>query len=161
METGRIFINEASDFDCLATALRSHNRVVYTKPPFAGAAHVLPRGFTRLRHCGGRRQAHGRRRARRQQYIEEPVFVRVHRAWEGVLEAMHVELDRVETSLVKAAQARPERHVPVASRFMGPRERKMSVLGEISRLEFARRPVALRPGAVPRRLVPNTGRHQQ
>ena len=34
-------IDDANDFDCLKTALRSHDWVVYTKPPFAGAAHVL------------------------------------------------------------------------------------------------------------------------
>ena len=34
-------IDDANDFDCLTTALRSHDWVVYAKPPFANAAHVL------------------------------------------------------------------------------------------------------------------------
>ena len=34
-------IDDGNDFDCLTTALRSHDWVVYTKPPFASAAHVL------------------------------------------------------------------------------------------------------------------------
>ena len=34
-------IDDANDFDCLTAALRAHDWVVYTKPPFASAAHVL------------------------------------------------------------------------------------------------------------------------
>ncbi len=34
-------IDDAGEFECLTTALRSNDWVVYTKPPFASAAHVL------------------------------------------------------------------------------------------------------------------------
>ncbi len=34
-------IDDAGEFECLTTALRSNEWVVYTKPPFASAAHVL------------------------------------------------------------------------------------------------------------------------
>ena len=38
---GELCLPDTDDFDHLTTALRSHDWVVYTKPPFAGAAHVL------------------------------------------------------------------------------------------------------------------------
>ena len=38
---GELRLPGTDDFDRLTTALRSHDWVVYTKPPFAGAAHVL------------------------------------------------------------------------------------------------------------------------
>ena len=60
--------NDDHAFACLSDTLRSRDWVVYTKPPFAGMVkvmrlttgefirrllqHVLPKGFTRIRHYG-------------------------------------------------------------------------------------------------------------
>ena len=81
---------------------------------------------------------------RRHRYIEDPIFVRVHQACEGILEAMLVELNQVEALLFKADYAGAERHVLLASRFMKPFERTISVLGEMSQLDYAPLRVALR-----------------
>ncbi len=81
---------------------------------------------------------------RRKRYVEDPVFVRVHQVCEGILEAMLVELDRVEALLYKADYTAAERHVLHASRFMKPFERAVSVLGEMSQLDYAPLRIALR-----------------
>ncbi len=81
---------------------------------------------------------------RRQRYVEDPIFVRVHQACEGILEAMLVTLDRVEAALFKADYAGAERHVLLASRFMKPFERTISLLGEMSQFDYAPLRVALR-----------------
>ncbi len=81
---------------------------------------------------------------RRKRYVEDPVFVRVHQACEGILEAMMVELGQVEAQLFKAEYAAAERHVLLASRFMRPFERTVSLLGEMSQYDYAPLRVALR-----------------
>ena len=81
---------------------------------------------------------------RRQRYVEDPIFVRVHQACEGILEAMLVELNQVEALLFRADYAAAEKHVLLASRFMKPFERTISVLGEMSQLDYAPLRVALR-----------------
>ncbi len=81
---------------------------------------------------------------RRQRYVEDPIFVRVHQACEGILEAMLVELNQVEALLFRADYASAEGHVLLASRFMKPFGRTISVLGEMSQLDYAPLRVALR-----------------
>ncbi len=81
---------------------------------------------------------------RRRRYVEDPIFVRVHQACEGILEAMLVELNQVEALLFRADYAAAERHVLMASRFMKPFERTISVLGEMSQLDYAPLRIALR-----------------
>ena len=81
---------------------------------------------------------------RRQRYTEDPIFVRVHQVCEGILEAMLVELGRVEACLFEADYGAAERHVLMAARFMKPFERMLSVLGEMSQLDYAPLRVALR-----------------
>ena len=81
---------------------------------------------------------------RRQLYTEDPIFVRVHQVCEGILEAMLVELDKVEACLFKADHREAERHVLMAARFMRPFERTISLLGEMSQLDYAPLRVALR-----------------
>ncbi len=81
---------------------------------------------------------------RRQRYVEDPIFVRVHQVCEGILEAMLVELNQVEALLFKADYAAAERHVLIASRFMKPFERTISLLGEMSQLDYAPLRLALR-----------------
>ena len=81
---------------------------------------------------------------RRERYVEDPIFVRVHQVCEGILEAMLVELNQVEALLFKADYARAERHVLIASRFMKPFERTISLLGEMSQLDYAPLRIALR-----------------
>ncbi len=81
---------------------------------------------------------------RRRRYVEDPIFVRVHQVCEGILEAMLVELNQVEALLFKADYAAAERHVLLASRFMKPFERTVSMLGEMSQLDYAPLRVALR-----------------
>ena len=68
----------------------------------------------------------------------------VHQACEGILEAMLVELNRVEAALFKADYAAAERHVLTACRFMRPFELTVSMLGEMSQLDYAPLRVALR-----------------
>ena len=81
---------------------------------------------------------------RRERYVEDPIFVRVHQACEGILEAMLVELNQVEALLFRADYGAAERHVLLASRFMKPFERTVSVLGEMSQFDYAPLRVALR-----------------
>ena len=81
---------------------------------------------------------------RRRHYVEDPIFVRVHQVCEGILEAMLVELDLVEAALFKADYARAERRVLMASRFMKPFERTISLLGEMSQFDYAPLRIALR-----------------
>ena len=81
---------------------------------------------------------------RRQHYVEDPIFVRVHQVCEGILEAMLVELDLVEAALFKVDYAGAERRVLMASRFMKPFERTISLLGEMSQFDYAPLRVALR-----------------
>ncbi len=81
---------------------------------------------------------------RRRRYVEDPIFVRVHQVCEGILEAMLVELDKVEAALFKADYATTEGHVLMASRFMKSFERTIGVLGEMSQLDYAPLRVALR-----------------
>ncbi len=76
--------------------------------------------------------------------MEDPIFVRVHQACEGILEAMLVELNQVEALLFRADYGAAERHVLLASRFMKPFERTVSVLGEMSQFDYAPLRVALR-----------------
>ncbi len=81
---------------------------------------------------------------RRHRYVEDPIFVRVHQACEGILEGMLVELNQVEAMLFKADYAAAERHVLLAARFMQPFERTISLLGEMSQFDYAPLRVALR-----------------
>ena len=81
---------------------------------------------------------------RRERYIEDPIFVRVHQVCEGILEALLVELNKVEAALFEADYATAERHVLMASRFMKPFERTVSQLSEMSQLDYAPLRVALR-----------------
>ena len=81
---------------------------------------------------------------RRQRYVEDPIFVRVHQVCEGILEAMLVELERVEAGLFKADYPKAEEHVLMAARFTKPFERAITVLSEMSQLDYAPLRVALR-----------------
>ncbi len=81
---------------------------------------------------------------RRRRYVEDPIFVRVHQCCEGILEALLVELDRAEAFLFTADYAAAERHVLLASRFMKPFERTISMLGEMGQLDYAPLRIALR-----------------
>ena len=77
-------------------------------------------------------------------YVEDPIFVRVHQVCEGILEALLVELNKVEAALFEADYATAERHVLMASRFMKSFERTVAQLGEMSQLDYAPLRVALR-----------------
>ena len=81
---------------------------------------------------------------RRQRYVEDPIFVRVHQVCEGILEAMLVELERVEAGLFKADYPKAEEHALMAARFTKPFERAITVLSEMSQLDYAPLRVALR-----------------
>ena len=105
------------------------------------------RGGRRLDYDGRVRPAEAHRLYapdRRERYVEDPIFVRVHQVCEGILEAMLVELNRVEAALFKADYAAAERHVLTARRFMRPFELTVSMLGEMSQLDYAPLRVALR-----------------
>ena len=81
---------------------------------------------------------------RRQRYVEDPIFVRVHQTCEGIMEAMLVELDRAEAALFKADYRRAEPHLLMASRFERPFERTINLLGEMSQIDYSPLRVALR-----------------
>ena len=81
---------------------------------------------------------------RRQSYVEDAIFVRVHQVCEGILEAWLVELDRVESALFKADYPRAEQHVLMASRFAKPLEYTINLLGEMSQIDYSPLRVALR-----------------
>ena len=81
---------------------------------------------------------------RRRRYVEDAIFVRVHQASEGILEALLVELDKVEAALFKADYPTAEKHVLMASRFAKPFECTINLLGEMSQIDYAPLRVALR-----------------
>ncbi|WP_420621939.1 nuclear transport factor 2 family protein [Candidatus Poriferisodalis sp.] len=81
---------------------------------------------------------------RRDSYVEDPIFVRVHQVCEGVLEAMLVELDKVEAALYVADYQAAEGHVLMAARFADPFTHAMGLLGEMSQLDYAPLRTALR-----------------
>ena len=81
---------------------------------------------------------------RRQRYIEDAIFVRVHQVCERILEALLVELDKIEAALFKADYPRAERHVLMASRFSKPFEATINLLGEMSQIDYSPLRVALR-----------------
>ena len=81
---------------------------------------------------------------RRALYVEDPIFVRVHQACEGILEAMLVELDKVEAALFVGDYPSAERHVLMAARCCAPFEATIVLLGEMSQLDYAPLRTALR-----------------
>ena len=81
---------------------------------------------------------------RRQHYVEDAIFVRVHQLCEGILEALLVELDEVEAALFKADYPAAEKHVLTASRFLRPFECAINLLGEMSQIDYSPLRVALR-----------------
>ncbi len=81
---------------------------------------------------------------RRQRYVEDPIFVRVHQVCEGILEAMLAELERMEVALFRADYLGAERHALLASHFERPFERTIHILGEMSQHDYAPLRVALR-----------------
>ena len=81
---------------------------------------------------------------RRTGYVEDPIFVRVHQACEGLIEAMLVELDKVEAALFVGDYLAAERHVLMATRCCAPFETTVLLLGEMSQLDYAPLRTALR-----------------
>lgn len=81
---------------------------------------------------------------RRSEYIEDPIFVRVHQACEGILESMLVELDKVEAALFVGDYGDAERHTLMAARCSAPFEATILLLGEMSQLDYAPLRTALR-----------------
>ena len=81
---------------------------------------------------------------RRKRYIEDGIFVRVHQVCEGILEALLVELDKVETALYEVDYPLAEKHVLLASRFARPFELTFNLLGEMSQFDYSPLRVALR-----------------
>ncbi len=81
---------------------------------------------------------------RRQRYVEDAIFVRVHQVCKGILEAFLVELDKVEAALFKADYPAAEKHVLMASRFLKPFECTINLLGEMSQIDYSPLRVALR-----------------
>ena len=81
---------------------------------------------------------------RRSRYIEDAIFVRVHQLCEGILEALLVQLDKVEAALFKADYPTAEKHILTASRFTKPFECAINLLGEMSQVDYSPLRVALR-----------------
>ena len=81
---------------------------------------------------------------RRARYVEDATFVRVHQACEGILEAMLVELNRVESALFSRDYQQAESSLLTAARFMEPFQDAVRILAEMNQFDYAPLRVALR-----------------